>query len=209
MVAARLGLSLLPAGLVTFGLFHLMQSLVTVEAILRPERSSSQWIDIVKVMTTRKLEAPPAPPIRRLASNAPPPALPFPSPSPSRSLVDEGFSVRGRSASEGMGRAAAEEGSSPVSPDGEAIALVRVEPRYPADAMRRGREGRVLVEFTISPSGSVEAARVVAAEPPGIFDREAIAAVRQWKYEPRIVQGRAVPQPGMRTTISFRLGGGA
>lgn len=209
MIAARLGLSLLPAGLVTFGLFHLMQSLVTVEAIVRSERASSQWIDVVKVMTARKIESLPPPPIRRMTSSEPPPALPFPSASPSRSLVDEGFSVRGGAASEAVGRAIADEVSSRTSLDGEPVALVRVEPRYPVEAMRRGREGRVLVEFTIGPSGSVEAARVVAAEPPGIFDREAIAAVRRWKYEPRIVDGRAVPQPGMRTTISFRLGGGA
>ncbi|ADV28930.1 TonB family protein [Pseudoxanthomonas suwonensis 11-1] len=57
-------------------------------------------------------------------------------------------------------------------------------PRYPPDALRSGTSGDVLVEFTVGTSGEVTDARVVRANPPRIFDREAINAVRRWKFEP-------------------------
>lgn len=205
MVATRLLLSLVPAWLVTFGLFHLMQTLISVEATMHPEVPATRWIDIVKVMVSRRPETPASPSIRRVVATSPPPPLPGLTTTPSRTYVDGGFAVQGGSPGDDGRDVVREDESAHASLDGEAIPLVRVEPHYPAQAMRQGREGRVLVEFTIGRTGSVEAARVVASEPPGLFDREAIEAVRQWKYNPRMEQGRAVPQPGLRTTITFRL----
>ncbi|NYZ61839.1 energy transducer TonB, partial [Luteimonas deserti] len=70
-------------------------------------------------------------------------------------------------------------------------------PRYPADALRAGSSGEVQVEFTVGVDGSVTSARVVRADPPRIFDREALAAVRRWRFEP-------VPAPvTTRRTIGF------
>lgn len=57
-------------------------------------------------------------------------------------------------------------------------------PRYPADALRAGTQGEVMVEFTVGVDGSVSNARVVRADPPRTFDREALAAVRRWRFEP-------------------------
>jgi len=57
-------------------------------------------------------------------------------------------------------------------------------PRYPADALRAGTRGEVMVEFTVDVDGSVSNARVVRADPPRTFDREALAAVRRWRFEP-------------------------
>lgn len=57
-------------------------------------------------------------------------------------------------------------------------------PRYPPEALRAGQAGEVLVEFTVNPDGSVSNARVVRADPPRVFDREAVAAVRRWRFEP-------------------------
>lgn len=70
-------------------------------------------------------------------------------------------------------------------------------PRYPADALRAGASGEVQVEFTVGVDGSVSNARVVRADPPRTFDREALAAVRRWRFEP-------VPAPvTTRRTIGF------
>ncbi|VXB09656.1 Protein TonB [Luteimonas sp. 9C] len=70
-------------------------------------------------------------------------------------------------------------------------------PRYPADALRAGTSGEVMVEFTVGVDGSVSNARVVRADPPRTFDREALAAVRRWRFEP-------VPAPvTTRRTIGF------
>ena len=57
-------------------------------------------------------------------------------------------------------------------------------PRYPADALRSGTAGEVLVELTVGTDGSVTAARVLRATPARVFDREALNAVKRWKFEP-------------------------
>ena len=57
-------------------------------------------------------------------------------------------------------------------------------PRYPPEALRAGTSGEVLVELTVGTDGSVTSARVVRATPPRVFDREALNAVRRWKFEP-------------------------
>jgi protein TonB len=57
-------------------------------------------------------------------------------------------------------------------------------PRYPPEALRAGTAGEVLVEITVGTDGSVTNARVVRATPPRVFDREALNAVRRWKFEP-------------------------
>ncbi|WP_313319306.1 energy transducer TonB [Stenotrophomonas sp.] len=57
-------------------------------------------------------------------------------------------------------------------------------PRYPADALRSGTSGEVLVELTVGTDGSVTDARVLRANPARVFDREALNAVRRWKFEP-------------------------
>lgn len=56
--------------------------------------------------------------------------------------------------------------------------------RYPAAALNRRVEGAVQVGFTILPDGSVAAARVVSATPPGVFDRSALVAVGEYRFEP-------------------------
>lgn len=57
-------------------------------------------------------------------------------------------------------------------------------PRYPAEALRAGTSGEVVVEITVGPDGSVTNARVVRATPSRVFDREALNAVRRWRFEP-------------------------
>lgn len=70
-------------------------------------------------------------------------------------------------------------------------------PRYPQEALRSGTSGEVQVEFTVGVDGSVTSARVVRADPPRTFDREALTAVRRWRFEP-------VPAPvTTRRTIGF------
>lgn len=74
-------------------------------------------------------------------------------------------------------------------------------PRYPADAQRAGTAGEVMVELTVGTDGSVTNARVVRATPPRVFDREALSAVRRWKFAPI-----AAPTT-TRRTINFAPGG--
>lgn len=91
-------------------------------------------------------------------------------------------------------------------PDADAVPLVRVPPQYPARAMARGIEGRVLIEFTISRVGTVEEAKIIAFEPTSVFNQAALEAVRQWRYEPKRVNGQAVAQRGEQIVIPFLKG---
>lgn len=86
-----------------------------------------------------------------------------------------------------------------VEASGPPPVLERVQPRYPAQAMRRRVEGRVELAFIVAADGSVEAVRVVSAEPGNVFEREAIAAMRGWRFAPI---GRASEG---RQTFEFRL----
>jgi len=87
----------------------------------------------------------------------------------------------------------------------QAMPLFRVQPNYPPRAMRRGLEGYVVVRFTISPSGRPQDLSVVEANPPRMFEREALRALRKWKYEPKVVNGEAVAQPGQQIKLEFNL----
>ncbi len=61
---------------------------------------------------------------------------------------------------------------------------------YPADARAAGISGVVFVDAVIDAEGNVTGARVVGSIPA--LDAAAVAAVRQWKYAPTVVDGKAV-----------------
>lgn len=103
----------------------------------------------------------------------------------------------------GGGRAGAASGA-----DRDVVPLVRIEPDYPARAAQRGIEGYVVVEFTITPAGTIKNARVIRAEPNGVFDSSALAAVSRWKYNPKIENGTAVARNGVRVKLNFQLENG-
>ena len=69
-----------------------------------------------------------------------------------------------------------------------------VKPNYPQRALERGIEGWVDVEFTVQPDGSTANVTVAAASHDSYFRREAVAAVEQWKFEPRVFMNRAIAQ---------------
>jgi len=89
--------------------------------------------------------------------------------------------------------------------DTDVIPLVRIAPEYPPRALRRGIEGWVQVQFTITATGAVKDAKVVAAEPPGLFDEAALKSIARWRYNPKIEGGVAVERVGVQTVIRFVL----
>ena len=66
--------------------------------------------------------------------------------------------------------------------DGGLEPLIAGVPEYPEAARARGLRGSVEVEFTVTPQGTVESPRVVAAEPRNVFDSAALAAVARRRY---------------------------
>ncbi len=72
-------------------------------------------------------------------------------------------------------------------------------------ALSRGIEGYVIVEYTVTETGTVEDVTVVASEPEGVFDESAVAAAAQFEYRPRIVDGQPVRVPGVRNRFQFTM----
>jgi protein TonB len=88
--------------------------------------------------------------------------------------------------------------------EGDIIPVVVIRPMYPREAAMTGTEGWVKVEFTITEAGTVKDPRVVDANPPRIFNREAIRAILKWKFKPRVVEGVAVERLATQV-IDFTL----
>ena len=190
------------AAVVTFGLFWLMQSLIGVEGEL-DKSARTKVIDFVRVKRSEEVKKKEREPPKKEEIDDTPPPPDF--------TMDQTTSMDGG----GIGISAGVDtsmsldtggGFSMASADGDAVPMVRVPPQYPERALQRGIEGRVLIEFTISKSGSVKDAKVVAFEPSKIFNKAALKAVKQWKYNPKIVNGKPVEQPGVRIAIPFKLG---
>ena len=190
---------LFAAGTITFLLFWAMTLLIHVEDVeTRPEPHVVIETVNVRLDTEAAPKVRPAP--KRPAHEAAPTQPP---------LTDPG--AEGRSIGVPLAPLPSDEssrgrpGHGLLRPAGEAVPLVRVPPEYPTAALRRGVEGRVLVEFDLNASGGVEHARVVAAEPPRVFNEAALRAIRQWRYDPKIENGQARPQSGLRISIPFRM----
>jgi len=89
--------------------------------------------------------------------------------------------------------------------DRDAVPLVRIDPDYPMQARQRGQEGWVVLEFTISTAGTVKDVEVVSSEPGTVFDRAAVQAVRKWKYNPKILDGKPVERQGVKVRLDFEM----
>ncbi len=86
--------------------------------------------------------------------------------------------------------------------DADPQPIVRIPPEYPSHG--RG-EGWVLVQFDVTPAGTVENVQAVDAMPRGVFERNALRAVERWRYRPAVVEGRAVARKGLRVVIRFEI----
>ena len=87
---------------------------------------------------------------------------------------------------------------------GELLPIVAVAPAYPARALARHLEGYVVVEYTVTVTGGVRDAFIVASS-NGVFHRSAIEAACKFKFRPRIVDGQPVETPGVRRQFTFVL----
>lgn len=75
-------------------------------------------------------------------------------------------------------------------------------PQVPLRAVQQGIGGSVTVHFVIDVTGKPRDARVVVATVHGVFDRAALEAVKRWRYEPAMVEGRPA-EVEVTTTIRF------
>ncbi|MGH8124633.1 MAG: energy transducer TonB [Rhodanobacteraceae bacterium] len=88
----------------------------------------------------------------------------------------------------------------------DAVVVKAFAARYPTTAAREQISGYAVVEFTVSPDGSVEDPHVVDSQPHRVFDRAAVQAVERYKFKPATKDGQPVASV-VRRTIQFKFGG--
>jgi TonB family protein len=76
-----------------------------------------------------------------------------------------------------------------------------VAAEYPLNARLRGTEGWVDIEFTIAPDGRTQDLVVRNANPPSVFDKSAVEALRRWRFEPILRNGQSISQ---RATLRLK-----
>lgn len=86
--------------------------------------------------------------------------------------------------------------------------LSGAEPVYPPGARQAGIQGQVVIRYDLTAEGAVVNVQVVAAQPPGVFEEAALAAIAQWRFRPALAQGRSIASQGRISTLRFRMGGG-
>jgi periplasmic protein TonB len=85
----------------------------------------------------------------------------------------------------------------------QAPALIRrVEPDYPGVAVAAKVSGTVILEATVNESGAVTDVKVL--RPILLLDQAAVKAVRQWRYQPLLLNGQPVPFI-LVVTVTFSL----
>jgi len=84
----------------------------------------------------------------------------------------------------------------------EGLLTKKPEPEYPEDARQKHIEGDVVLRVVISMQGDVEDSTLVSGDPSLV--PAALAAVKQWKYKPYLLNGQPVKME-TEVTVAFRL----
>ena len=189
---------------VTWSLFYLMQALITkamgemqesagsIVEFVRLKKDSEPEVKKRKLPKKQKPQEPPPPPDLQLNRAARP---------------DQGLEGMDFTSSVGMELEGAPS-IGMIASDADVVPVVRVNPQYPPRAAERGIEGWVELVFTVSTAGAVQDAEILDAQPANVFNRAALRAVRKWKYNPKIEDGKPVVRRAVHVRLNFRLADG-
>lgn len=197
--AVNLVIALLLASAVTFGLFFLMQFLISMDAE-QPEKGEGVKIaDItipdIELEVQRVQPKPEEPEDVQELPDLPEPEFNLSGP------ADGGFQISRVQVDVG----GLDNSASISATDAEYLPIVVIEPQYPQRALQRGIEGWCQVRFTVDENGGVIDPVVVDGEPPGMFDSASLRAVQRFKFNPRTRDGQPVKTPGVQYVFRFNL----
>jgi TonB family protein len=94
----------------------------------------------------------------------------------------------------------------PWEDDAEPTPLYRVNPRYPIEYARRGKQGYTKIRFDISASGFVKNIEVIESNGKS-FNESSITALEKWRYAPKFENGKAVATTGIEVQLDYQLRG--
>ncbi|MGH9515679.1 MAG: energy transducer TonB [Terriglobales bacterium] len=84
----------------------------------------------------------------------------------------------------------------------QGMVISKVPPIYPVDAKAARIQGSVVIGVIIGRDGNVQSERLISGHP--LLAPAAMDAVKQWKYRPYVLNGRAV-EVDTQVTINFAL----
>lgn len=200
----RLLMVVFPAAIVTFSLQMVMVSLIQFADRRLDESTTVKLPEIampeVEIKTQRQLEKPEKPQL----DDTPPPDVP----EQAFDNVDGNAQI---GALGGVDQLVAKldlsMGAGLSASDGEYLPIVKVAPQYPRRALKRGLEGDVVLEYTVTKQGSVRNPKVLQST-DSVFNQAAIDSALRYKYKPRVINGEAQEVPAVRTRIKFRMSNG-
>jgi protein TonB len=191
---ARYASAVTTGTLITFALLYAMQGLIHLQpgaaSDARP-RTNLDWIKLPR-------QAPPPPPIAEIDKET---LTRAPVPPTGRPQASSGT---------GFYIPIGPTGPTPIDtrpdrindPDGPLIAIVRVQPTYPAAAEAKGLEGWVDVRFDVMTTGQVTNIEVTASS-HRVFEKAAIRAAQKFRFRAPVVDG--VPQVASGVDYRFRF----
>jgi len=84
------------------------------------------------------------------------------------------------------------------------LPIAKKPPVYPQRALDSGLQGSCTVSYTVDVQGHVRSPEVVGDCHP-LFIRPSLTAAKSFRYQPRIVEGRAVAVPDVKNTFHYRI----
>ena len=106
--------------------------------------------------------------------------------------------ARAEAAERALQAAAAEAASRQYLP------IAKKPPVYPQRALDAGLQGACTVSYTVDVQGRVRSPKVVG-DCHSLFIRPSLIAAQSFRYQPRIVDGRAVEVPNVQNTFHYRI----
>lgn len=94
-------------------------------------------------------------------------------------------------------------GPGPILP-GQLRPVFKSAPQYPENCRSRGAQGVVIVEFDVTPEGTVVNPRIVASA-DSCLDRTVLRTIASYRYPPTVEDGRPVMRRGVQEVFNFQL----
>ena len=88
----------------------------------------------------------------------------------------------------------------------EPTPLYRLDPKYPVQYARRGREGSATLSYTIDKNGVVTDIQVEDDSNGKAFADASVKALSQWRFAPKFEQGEPVVSPRQTVQLDFLIG---
>lgn len=194
---ARISSAIGLGAIATLALLLLMQALILLQPGAASEPRQRSWVDLVRVKKDEELRTRDIP--------RPDESLKKTEPEPPRQVAQISDEWAVRSAVPPPPAPTGTQSTTALRmTDGPLVAIVRVQPVYPAVAAARGLEGWVLVQFDVLPDGRVANAFVVESSSRQ-FEKAAVSAAFRFRFKPRVVNGEPVATTGIQNLFRFEM----